>query len=277
MAENNGIYPYKPSQPAAVIFLFAFGISAALHLFQMIRDRAWFYGSFTVGAIMMSLGYAARVVSAKSPADMGPYIVQSLFIILPPSLYAASIYMIYGRLVLFVNASHASLVKPAYVTKIFVTGDVLAFFLQAGGGGMMAVAGLGDVGQKIMLMGLAIQLLFFGFFLIISVVFFNRLRGSSAGLVAPQYGKHAWPALLKLMLCAAAVIILRCVFRMIEFAQGHNGYFASREVYVYLFDTMPMFCVQFMFHFIRANEVFGSKALGKLPDRESVIHLYERN
>lgn len=51
MASENGLYPYKPSQFGAVIFTIAFGSSAAIHLYQMIRGRAWFYCSFTMGAI----------------------------------------------------------------------------------------------------------------------------------------------------------------------------------------------------------------------------------
>jgi hypothetical protein len=132
----------------------------------------------------MTAGHGARYVSARSPIELGPYIAQSLFIILPPSLYAATIYMIYGRLVLFVNAAKASVIRPTRVTKIFVLGDVLAFFLQAGGGGMMAQADMADMGQKIMLVGLFVQLLFFGFFLVISFIFFVRLRSSPARLVS---------------------------------------------------------------------------------------------
>jgi len=45
---------------------------------------------------------------------------------------------LYGRLVLFVGSVEASIIPPKYVTKIFLCGDVLAFFLQAGGGGMMS-------------------------------------------------------------------------------------------------------------------------------------------
>ncbi|KAF2278443.1 RTA1-domain-containing protein [Westerdykella ornata] len=251
MTTENGLYPYKPSRPGTVIFAIAFGTSAAIHLYQMIRGRAWFYSSFTVGAVMMAAGYAARYVSTRSPADLGPFIAQSLFIILPPSLYAATIYMIYGRLVIFVNAAEASIIRPIYVTKIFVCGDVLAFVLQAAGGGMMAQVNLGDLGQK-------------------------RLRHSSARTSVPQYGRHAWTALLKLMLGAAVVIILRCVFRIVEFAQGHAGYLASHEVYMYLFDTLPMLGVQLLFHFVRADSVFGANQVEKLGDRDSIIHLYER-
>ena len=86
----------------------------------------------------MTIGYVARYLAAKSPYSNGPYILQSLFLILPPSLYAATIYMLYGRIVLLVNAPQASLIRPTWVTKIFVTGDVISFLMQAGGGGLTA-------------------------------------------------------------------------------------------------------------------------------------------
>jgi hypothetical protein len=88
----------------------------------------------------MTAGYGFRYLSAGTPDKLGPYIGQSLCIILPPSLYAATIYMIFGRLVVFVDSPEASLIRPTRVTKIFVCGDVLAFLMQAGGGGQMANA-----------------------------------------------------------------------------------------------------------------------------------------
>jgi hypothetical protein len=303
-ADDNGIFPYAPSKIAALLFAGLFGISAIIHLVQMIKGRAWLYTSFVVGAIstfavsitstssliiplyrllctsiltsrpVMAAGYAFRYISAKSPSELGPYIAQSLFIILPPSLYAATIYMIYGRLVLFVNATEASIIRPTRVTKIFVCGDIMAFFLQAGGGGMMAQSSMANTGQKVMLLGLCIQLLFFGFFVVISVIFYMRMRISPARFTVPIYGNYAWPALFKLLACAAVVIILRCTFRVIEFAQGHDGYLVSHEVFLYLFDTLPMFAVQSIFHFVRADEVFGTMAAKKLDGE--IIGLYER-
>lgn len=224
----------------------------------------------------MTAGYVFRYLSAKSPAALSLYIGQSLFIILPPSLYAATIYMIYGRLVLFVNAPEASIIRPTRVTKIFVCGDVLAFFMQAGGGGMMVKASMANMGQTIMLIGLFVQLSFFSFFLVISFVLWKRVRSSLKGYKITQYGKHSWSSLLKLLLCAAMIIILRCVFRMVEFSQGHDGYLVSHEVYMYVFDTIPMLAVQVMFHFVYASDVFGSGAMSKLVDNDSCIDLSER-
>jgi hypothetical protein len=59
--------------------------------------------------------------------------MQSLFILLAPPLYAASIYMILGRTVTYLNAEHLSLVPVKWMTKIFVGGDVFSFLLQCSG------------------------------------------------------------------------------------------------------------------------------------------------
>lgn len=222
----------------------------------MIRKRTWFYTPLVVGSVMMTLGYVARYFSTKDPNSLMPYIAQSLFIILPPSLYAATLYMIFGRIVVLVNNPKASIIRPTRVTKIFVAGDVVAFLLQSGGGGMMVQESMADMGQMTMLGGLAVQLLFFGFFLLVSLIFFKRMRSSPLRYTIPTYGKHTWVALLKLLFAAAGLIILRCIFRAIEFGQGHAGYLASHEVFMYLFDAFPMFVVQVMFHVIHAGDVF---------------------
>lgn len=53
MAGDNGIYPYRPSKAACLIVGGLFGLSAAYHLFQLLRMKAWFYTSFVVGALSM--------------------------------------------------------------------------------------------------------------------------------------------------------------------------------------------------------------------------------
>ncbi|KAG4442942.1 hypothetical protein IFR05_001555 [Cadophora sp. M221] len=274
----NGIYPYKPNSSICIVVAILFGGSALYHIFQMIRKKTWFYTPLIVGSLMMTLGYAARYFSTKKPNDLMPYIAQSLFIILPPSLYVATLYMIFGRIVILVNSPKASIIKPTKVTKIFVVGDVIAFLLQSGGGGMMAQADMASMGEKVMLGGLFVQLLFFGFFLIASLIFYKRMRSSPARFTIPAYGTRTWVALLKLLFAAAALIILRCVFRMIEFGQGHSGYLASHEVYMYLFDAFPMFVVQAMFHVIHAGDVFPPNfAMGKLGNDSKGDDIFLQN
>jgi hypothetical protein len=63
--------------------------------------------------------------------------MQSLLILLAPALFAASIYIILGRIILLVDGERYSLVRQKWLTKLFVTGDVLSFLMQGSGTYMM--------------------------------------------------------------------------------------------------------------------------------------------
>lgn len=142
---------------------------------------------------------------------------------------------------------------------------------------MMTQAKNADLGQKIILVGLFSQLIFFGFFLTIAIVFERRIMKSGMRYTIPIYGKHTWRALLLLLLAAAVVIIQRCVYRVVEFAQGQDGFLMSREAFMYLGDATPMFFVQAVFHFIHAGDVFPKGGFGNKDLEESYITLPDRS
>lgn len=54
-------------------------------------------------------------------------------ILLAPPLYAASIYMTLGRLIRYLDAEVISVVPTRWLTGIFLTGDIVAFVMQAAG------------------------------------------------------------------------------------------------------------------------------------------------
>lgn len=64
---------------------------------------------------------------------MGPYIQQTLLLLLAPALFAASVYMMLGRIVVLLDAEHLCIIKKKWLTKLFVCGDVLSFTVQAAG------------------------------------------------------------------------------------------------------------------------------------------------
>lgn len=64
--------------------------------------------------------------------------MQSLLLLIAPALFAASIYIVLGRVILLVDGEQYSLIRQKWLTKIFVTGDVISFLVQAGGGGIQA-------------------------------------------------------------------------------------------------------------------------------------------
>ncbi|EKD17673.1 uncharacterized protein L3040_003555 [Drepanopeziza brunnea f. sp. 'multigermtubi'] len=256
--EESNFKHYTPSKALALAFAALFGASSIWHTWTMIKRKAWLYTAFVCGGWMMTIGFIGRYMAANDVFASGPYIIQALFLILPPSLYAATIYMMYGRIVVFVEAPEASLIRPKWVTKIFVTGDLLAFVMQGGGGGLTASDNpdTAMMGQDILMAGLVAQLIFFCFFLLISLVFWKRMRSSPTYYSMPKYGKYSWQQLLKLLLAAAAIIIFRCVFRIIEFSQGDDGALMKKEWYIYAGDFAPMLFVQCAFHWMHTQDVF---------------------
>lgn len=82
-----------------------------------------------------TVGYIGRAMSSVESPDYtkNPYIIQSVLLLLGPTLFAASIYMILGRLVRLLEADAYSVISPRWLTKVFVLGDVLSFFAQGGG------------------------------------------------------------------------------------------------------------------------------------------------
>ena len=78
-------------------------------------------------------GYIARIFSHFDTKALGPYIVQTMLILVAPPLFAASIYMTLGRVIVALQCQQFSLVSVRYLTKIFVVGDVISFLLQCGG------------------------------------------------------------------------------------------------------------------------------------------------
>lgn len=72
--------------------------------------------------------------SAESPNwTLTPYIIQTILPLIAPALYAASIYMILGRIILLTDGEKHSIIKKKILTKVFVAGDVVSFLLQGAG------------------------------------------------------------------------------------------------------------------------------------------------
>ncbi|KAG3181593.1 hypothetical protein PC129_g25391, partial [Phytophthora cactorum] len=107
---------------------------------------------------------------------LGPYIMQNLLILIAPAFMAASIYMILGRIIQLTEGEQYALIRQRWLTKTFVLGDVTSLLLQASGGGMMAINhDIGKIGEKIIVIGLFVQLVFFGCFIAVAAVFHRRM------------------------------------------------------------------------------------------------------
>ncbi|KAK2629911.1 hypothetical protein QTJ16_000731 [Diplocarpon rosae] len=246
-------YQYDPSIVAAAIFIFLFLATTAWHCLQTFKKRTFYFIPLIVGGCFEWWGYIARIFAHYNMDSQGVFIAQTLLLLLPPSLFAASIYMILGRLIHFTSGESMAPIRAERLTKIFVGGDVIAFLLQAGGGSMLAKAATQDTGKIVVIVGLLVQIGFFGFFVVTSFKFHRRMGASPTS--ASMRGN--WQKYMYALYGASALILARSVFRIAEFAGGHESTLMSNEVYMYVFDGVLMVGVMVIFNVIHPGGIIG--------------------
>ncbi|GAQ46705.1 hypothetical protein AKAW_02823 [Aspergillus niger] len=268
------LYYYTPSAAAAGIFVVLFGISTVLHFLQLVRTRTWFMIPFFIGGILETIGYVGRLLSSlESPEySTGSYAMQSALILIAPAFLAASIYMTLGRIIRLVQAEHYSVFKVKWVTKIFVAGDVLSFLMQASGaffpsfpssdaaslmtvGAGLMVSGSSDptTGEHIIIGGLFVQIIFFGFFIITALVF--QMRLAKAPTSTSTELSHIWRRHMNALYISSILIFVRSIVRVVEYLQGYDGYLMKHEVFIYVFDALLMFLAMEVLQFIHPSQV----------------------
>lgn len=273
MASEDQYYEhYKPSIAAAIIFVVLFSASTLFHTWQVWRRRTWYWIPFTIGGYFQIVGYACRAISSTQYPDstLVPYVLQYLLILLAPALYAASIYMVLGRIIRVTAGEKYALIRVTWLTKIFVTGDVLSFLVQCMGGGILASADTQDQrdrGELLITIGLIIQVVFFGLFILVSIHYNWRLRKEPTD--ASRATPVSWQFYLYILYATNGLIMVRSVFRLIEYVQGEDGALLSKEVYLYVFDAVLMIITMAIFNWKHPSILIPAKVKGQAQDVEA--------
>lgn len=206
--------------------------------------------------LVETVGYIGRILSATEnpgPYDKIPYIIQSLLLLVAPPLFAASVYMELGRIVLMVDGERKLFIRRTWLTKIFVIGDVACFLVQAYGSGMLASGDASkiDIANYVVIGGLFLQVAFFGFFVVAAAIFHFRLARSpiSLALVRP------WLKHMDGLYIVGVLILGRSIMRGVEFIQGYGGYIMAHEAFLYAFDAVPMLFAVATMNIIHPGEV----------------------
>lgn len=154
--------------------------------------------------------------------------------------------MVLGRLITRVRGEALAPIRPSWLTKIFVGGDILSFLIQIVGSG--SITSNFTLAKTVILVGLVVQILFFGLFIVGAAVFHRRLaaNGSATYSLATNdsqvHGK-GWRSVMYVLYSASALIFIRSVFRLIEFTGTNNSPMMTSEAYIYLCDSTLMFLV----------------------------------
>ncbi|KAF6519695.1 hypothetical protein HZS61_016112 [Fusarium oxysporum f. sp. conglutinans] len=160
---------YQPSKILALVVCVVFAVLTLVHLWNIVRYRKWFCLTLVLGGLFETAGLAARIYSTDHLRDQGSYGTQTLLILLAPIFFSAAIYMFLGRIIRASDHPDLSIIRISWLSKFFVTGDVLCFVVQACGAGMLVNANDTadeNSGENVVLAGLALQVIILVIFLL---------------------------------------------------------------------------------------------------------------
>ncbi|KAK6454490.1 RTA1 like protein-domain-containing protein [Scheffersomyces xylosifermentans] len=215
-----------------------------------------------VGCIVEVVGYIGRLYTAEDANAMGPYITQSLAILISPVFFAVTIYMTFNEFIKTVRSPQISGTQARCLTVILITGNFISLIFEIAGSGMIAT-NEPSIGGKLIVVGLLIQIVLFSILLITTLVFYIKLerQPSTIRIAAMQYptkvinwddlGTNSislsgrefpsklinWRTFCYLLMLTSILMIIRLVYRTVEFIEGPAGFTARFEDLFYICDS----------------------------------------
>jgi hypothetical protein len=209
-------------------------------------------------------GYLERAEAHTSPRALGPWILQNMLLLVSPPLLAATVYMSYGRIAsaLLYGTSYRksrhrdrnccarcclSLCCTCSATKAYVLVDIVAIFTQLIGT-VLPASGTAEAQRLsviVVLVGLLAQMVALGVFLVACGRLHVRLRRDPARWSRAMVADPGvnWLGYFVVLEVAGLMLVVRSVVRGVEYLQGTSGFVAGHEVFVYVFDGVPMLAV----------------------------------
>lgn len=255
---------YEPNEAACIVFIVVFTGVFVAHLWQSIRARIWYMWPLILATSLEVIGYVLREYSIHMRHQRNPYIVGQVFIIVAPACLAANLYMLVGRAMVYVGSGY-SIIRPSFVTPVFVGFDVLAIGTQGIGSAIIFGTDV-DInklskGRTVLIVGLFIQLVAFGVFLLLTMYFDRKTTVALRSRVA------VLRPLLNAFYLSGALILLRSIYRAVEFISVDfykrpiNSYLYNTEWPYYVLDALPIALAIFSY-----NVLFPAKYLPKTKD-----------
>ena len=125
-----------------------------------------------------------------------------------------------------------------------------------------------DLGQNIVVGGLVVQILFFGFFLVVAAMFHLRIHQNPTAEARDVPWKHH----IITLYAASILILIRSILRVVEYQQGNDGYLLGHEVFLYIFDAILMLGVIVLFNLVHPSEISILLGRGNVIEQSSQLY-----
>ena len=129
------------------------------------------------------------------------------------------------------------------------------------------------IGEYVIIGGLFVQLVAFSCFITVASVWNWRIVRQPTQ--ASRSSKAPWQRFLFVLYSVSSLILIRCIFRAIEYIQGYGGSLQSAEYWLYIFDAALMLLAVVILNIFHPSTIIRSR---KYDTAESVgdeeMHMY---
>jgi hypothetical protein len=237
-------FHYIPSLPLAIVGAALFALVGIILSGISFRANAPKYlYILPITALCELAGYICRI-TCHYDTTLTKYIVQQMFLLLSPNALALVNYKTCGEIIRLSNVKpRYFFLKQKFVTWFFFASDIFAFCMQGCGGGLQVGQSTKDVGNVIILIGLYVQLFFFASFGCITIYIHRNPEYTYQveGKVNPKN------SLIRTLYVTISLLLVRSVYRVVEYQYGYDGPVASAEWAFYVFDSLVIF-LAFIFY-----------------------------
>ncbi|KAI8624853.1 hypothetical protein F5Y19DRAFT_284533 [Xylariaceae sp. FL1651] len=255
---------HPPILAGNAILLAFFAILIPIALAQGIKYKSsGFATAVTTGLALEVVGYIGRLLLHGNPNSRNDFIVFLVGTTLGPTCISGAMFLVMPRIVAVYGEEYHSW-RSAWYLFLFSALVAVSLTLELVGSLLSTVQDkprVVDTGIRVLVVGLAIQLVAHIIFVLHAVFFAFALRTRQHGLdpkFAPVYNGSLFRIFLTVFTIATTLIVLRTAYRIVEIAEGFQSSIAQAEELFLVLDGAAMLVAA-----ILLLAYFPARALGQ--------------
>ncbi|KAL1866753.1 hypothetical protein VTK73DRAFT_4545 [Phialemonium thermophilum] len=272
------LYVYIPDKGAPIFFAIAYASSAAGHIWQCYRCKCFkLAGLHPVCAVVFTLGYSLRAYSAfdarylYTTQNLIIYILSQVFIYVCPPLLELANYRVLGRI--FYYVPHKAPLPPNRVLSTFGALIALVELLNSLGVALASNPSSSKtqqgLGSHLTVAAVAVQLCVVASCVALAGLFHRRC-------IRAGIRSRAALTPVKTLYASMALILVRCVYRLVEHLGNTTVHLDDLEA---LKTLSPILRYEWFFYVFEATLMFLNSVLwnvwspGRYLPRNHLVHL----
>lgn len=271
--ENNQYQGLIPSFGGNLTFTILFALALVVHTgLGFWYKQWWVMVSFFCGSGLEMAGFLTRTMSHDDYDVQDYFLCQIISLTIAPAFIMGGIYILLGKFIIIYGPQFA-LMRPMFYSYIFMTCDFISLVIQAVGGALAASADTesgNEVGTHIMVGGLAFQVVSMTIYVILYLHFFHRIKFHNKDKYReisddfnPRYralrSRMIFQFFPYVVFICVGFVYIRCVYRVVELAEGWSGYLITHEMYLFFLDALMIALTTFTLIIFHPGIVFDGR------------------